>query len=156
MSLIGHRKDWILSRLYRRLADAHRHFGNLYGNADEHRAAVEHYTRAVLHDPDYTQAFFSRGLVYWRELHHYGRAIKDLTRVLELDPAWAEAYFNRAIAYRMDGQLGSAIADLEQYLDQGHDEFWLASAQRQLAELHLEVKGESIDAGPTQGGIGST
>lgn len=130
-----------MSRLYRRLADAHRHFGNIYGNVEEHHAAVEAYSRAILHDAAYTQAFFSRGLVYWRELGNYERAIKDLTRVLELDPDWADAYFNRAIAYRMRGESASAIADLEHYLNEGTDEFWLASAQRQLAELHLEIKG---------------
>jgi tetratricopeptide (TPR) repeat protein len=162
MSLIGHRGKWVLSRLYRRLADAHRHFGNLYGNANEHHAAVEHYTRAVLHDPTYTLAFFSRGVVYWRELGHYRRAIKDLTRVLELDPGWSEAYFNRAIAYRLARQPAAAIADLEQYLAQGDDEFWLTSAERQLAELRLEAEGgeplqdfqRSADSG--RGGIDPT
>jgi len=141
MSLIGHRGNWVLARLYRRLADAHRHFGNLYGNVDEHHAAVENYTRAIVHDPTYGQAFFSRGVVYWRELGNYERAVQDLTRVLALDPDWTEAYFNRAIAYRMAGELESAIADLEQYLALGSDEFWTASAERQLAELRLEVKG---------------
>lgn len=141
MNLIGHRGKWLLSRLYRRLADAHRHFGNLYGNRGEHLAAVENYTRAVLHDPTYAQAFFSRGIVYWRELGNHERAIQDLSRVLELDPGWTEAYFNRAIARRMAGQLDSAITDLEEYLAQGQDEFWLASAERQLVELRLESEG---------------
>ncbi|MFN2225958.1 MAG: tetratricopeptide repeat protein [Anaerolineae bacterium] len=146
MSLIGRRGKWVLSRLYRRLADAHRHFGNLYGNANEHHAAVENYTRAVLHDPAYTLAFFSRGVIYWRELGHHQRAIQDLTRVLELDPGWSEAYFNRAIAYRMTGQLSAAIADLERYLVKGSDEFWLVSAERQLAELRQEMGEGEADA----------
>lgn len=146
MSLIGDGGKWVLSRLYRRLADAHRHFGNLYGYAKEHRAAVEHYTRAVLHDSNYTQAFFSRGLVYWRELADHRRAIQDLTRVLELDPGWTEAYFNRAMAHRLAGQLSDAINDFERYLALGSDEFWLASAERQMAELRLEMEEREPDA----------
>ncbi len=139
MSRLEQGWDWVLSRLFRRLADAHRHFGNMYGNAQEHRAAVGHYTRAILLDPTYGQAFFSRGLVYWRELREYDRAIDDLTRVLELEPGWAEAYFNRAIAFRLRGEPGKAVEDLEHYLARGSDEFWLASAERQLAELRREA-----------------
>ena len=146
MSLIGQKWNWLLSRLYRRLADAHRHYGNLYGNVQEHHAAVGNYTRAILHDPDYSLAFFSRGVIYWRELGNCQRAIQDLTHVLELDAGWADAYFNRAIAHRMCGQLDRAIADLEQYLVTGSDEFWLASAERQLAELRLEAKGDEAFA----------
>lgn len=132
---------WILSRLYVRLADAHRHMGNLYANAAEHRAAVNNYTRAVVLDPTYSQALFSRGLIYWRELRNYDRAVQDLSRVLELDPGWAEAYFNRAIAYRMRGEPDSAIADLERYLAEGSDPFWLESAARQLDELRADAEG---------------
>ena len=132
---------WVLSRLCVRLADAHRHMGNLYANAEEHRAAAANYSRAIRLDPAYSQALFSRGLVYWRELRNYDGAIEDLTRVLELDPSWAEAYFNRAIAYRMRGEPDSAVADLERYLAEGNDPFWLESASRQLADLRAEADG---------------
>jgi tetratricopeptide (TPR) repeat protein len=129
---------WLRSRLHRRLADAHRHFGNLYGSQEEHQAAVEHYTRATMLDPDYAQPYFSRGVLYWRELGNHHRAIQDLTRVLELDPSWSEAYFNRALAYRMRRDHDKAMADFESYLAQGTDDFWLDSARRQLAELRSE------------------
>jgi tetratricopeptide (TPR) repeat protein len=132
---------WALSRLCVRLADAHRHMGNLYANAQEHRAAVSNYSRAIRLDPAYSQALFNRGLVYWRELGNYDGAIEDLTGVLELDPGWAEAYFNRAIAYRMRGELDNAVADLESYLAEGSDAFWLESAARQLAELRADAEG---------------
>jgi tetratricopeptide (TPR) repeat protein len=148
MRRFGQGWNWILSRIYRRLADAHRHFGNAYGNAQEHRAAVGHYTRAVHLDPNYDQALFSRGLVYWRELREYDRAVEDLTRVLELDPGWTEAYFNRAIAYRLRGEIENAIADLEHYLAKGSDEFWLLSAERQLAELRTEAEARGEPLAP--------
>jgi tetratricopeptide (TPR) repeat protein len=141
MSLFERSWKWVLSRLLVRLADAHRHMGNQYANAQEHRAAVGNYTRAIVLDPTYSQALFSRGLIYWRELRNYDRAIEDLSRVLELDPGWAEAYFNRAIAYRMRGEPESAISDLERYLAEGSDPFWLESAARQLDELRGDVEG---------------
>ena len=124
-----------MSRFLRRLADAHRHMGNAYGNRQEHRAAVGNYTRAIALDPAYTYAYYSRGVLRWRELGEYEVAIKDLSQVLELDPAWAEAIFNRALAYKMNMQYEDAIADFERYLEEGTDEFWLDSTRRQLAEL---------------------
>ena len=109
--------------------------GNAYGNRQEHRAAVGNYTRAIALDPAYTYAYYSRGVLRWRELGEYEAAIKDLSQVLELDPAWAEAIFNRALAYKMNMQYEDAIADFERYLEEGTDEFWLDSTRRQLAEL---------------------
>ena len=109
--------------------------GNAYGNRQEHRAAVGNYTRAIVLDPTYTYVYFSRGVLRWRELGEYEEAIEDLSRVLELDPGWAEAIFNRALAYKMNMQYEDAIADFERYLEEGRDQFWLESSQRQLDEL---------------------
>jgi tetratricopeptide (TPR) repeat protein len=138
VSIIRRTWHWALSRLYRRLADAHRHFGNLYGNQQEHWAAVENYTRATVLDPAYTQAYFSRGVLYWREIGNHYRAIQDLSHVLELDPSWTEAYFNRGLAHRMRREFDKAIADFESYLAEGSDEYWRGAALRQLAELREE------------------
>ncbi len=135
--------NWIWSRFYRRLADAHRHFGNLYSNRQEYLAAIEGYTRAVTLDPTYTDVIHSRGVLYWREFGHHDRAIRDLSRVLELDPSRAEAYFNRAFAYKLQGEYDKAMADFEHYLEAGQDDFWLDAAHRQLAELHDERPGEN-------------
>lgn len=142
---------WLLSRLHCRLADAHRHFGNLHGNRHDHWLAIESYTRAVVHDPDYTQALFSRGVLYWREVGKPDRAVQDLTRVLELEPSWTEAYFNRALAHRMQSESEEAIADLHCYLASGTDEYWLVSAERQLAELQEEMdeQGHANGQGPS-------
>ena len=109
--------------------------GNAYGNQQEHRAAVGNYTRAIALDPAYTYAYYSRGVLRWRELGEYEAAIEDLSRVIELDPSWAEAFFNRALAYKMNGRYEDAIADLQRYLEEGSDQFWLDSARRQLEEL---------------------
>jgi tetratricopeptide (TPR) repeat protein len=141
MGSLTERWNWLRSRLYRRLADAHRHFGNMYGNREEHWAAVEYYTRAAILDPGYAQALYSRGVLYWREIGNAYRAIQDLTRVLELEPTWAEAYFNRGLAYQMHRDVEEAVADFEQYLVLGEDPFWLESARRQLAQLSQEGEG---------------
>ena len=130
--------NWVRSRVYRMQGDTHRYLGNNYGDLQQYWAAVEDYTRAIVLDPSYAEPYYSRGVLYWREIGNHYRAIQDLTRVLELDPACAEAYFNRALAYKLHQQPDKAIADLEQYLAIGKDRYWLEAAGRQLAELRDE------------------
>lgn len=135
MSLWDTSWRWALSRFYRRWADVHRHYGNLHGDVHEHRAAVEYYTRAVALDPGYAQAFFSRGVIFWREINDPVRAIEDLGRAIELEPAWSDAYLNRGLAHKLRGDSAQAVADLTRYLETGRDEFWLDAARGQIAEL---------------------
>lgn len=143
MRIVRRAWNWALSRSLRRLADAHRHFGNLYANRQEHWAAVENYTRALALDPGYAEAYYSRGVLYWRELAQPERAVQDLTRAVELEPARVGAYLNRGLAYKLTQEPDRAIADFERYLTEGTDEFWLETVRRQLAELEQE-------SGPTK------
>jgi tetratricopeptide (TPR) repeat protein len=140
--------NWLLSRLHLRVADTYRHFGNLHGDLREYRSAIDKYNRATALDPAYAQAYFSRGVLYWREIRDYPRAVEDLTLVLELAPGWAEAYFNRGVAFRLQGEPVRAIDDLEHYLAHGTDGFWLDSARRQLVELRAELGAEQYDGQP--------
>ena len=127
--------NWALSRFFCLLADVHRHFGNLYGNQEEHWSAIENYGRAIALDEDYAQAYYSRGVLYWREIGNYYRAVQDLSRVLDLDSGWAEAHFNRGMAYKLRQEPQKAVADFERYLTEGREDFWLEAARRQLREL---------------------
>ena len=122
----------LLARFYHLRGAAHRHFGNTQTNLTEHELAVDDFSRAIELDPEYADAYFSRGVLYWREVRNAYRAIRDMTRVLELAPHRAEALFNRAMAHQMRGDHSLAIADLERYLAEGSDADWRESAARQL------------------------
>lgn len=135
MYILKHSLNWALSRFLCLLADAHRHFGSEYGTRREFQAAVNNYSRAIRLDPIYTQAYFNRGVLYWRELGRYSEAVEDLTQVLELAPSWNIAFFNRGLAYKMLREHDLALADFERYLAEGTDEFWLEASRRQIAEL---------------------
>lgn len=135
MTAIKRSWNWVLSRFLCWLADAHRHFGNEYGNRLEYQAAVNNYTRAIARDPQYAQPYYNRGILYYRELGEHKGAVQDLSRAIELRPQWARAYFNRGLAHKMLGGAEQAVADLEMYVEMGQDEFWLDAARRQLAEL---------------------
>jgi tetratricopeptide (TPR) repeat protein len=138
VSVFGRAWNWAGSRFFRRLGDAHRHFGNLHGNRDDHWSAIGNYTRAVILDPNYAEVYYSRGVLYWREIGEYSRAIQDLTRALELEPTRTRAYFDRGLAYKLHNEPALASADFEHYLAQGDEDFWLEAARRQLAELRGE------------------
>ena len=125
----------VAARFYHLRGATHRHFGNTGVDLAEHQLAVDDFTRAIELDPQYADAYFSRGVLYWRELRNAYRAVRDMTRVLELAPHRAEAWFNRAMAHQIRGDHDKAIADLEQYLAKGKNPFWRASAERQLSLL---------------------
>jgi tetratricopeptide (TPR) repeat protein len=127
--------DWATSRFYNLRGAAHRHFGNSYADIAEYCYAIDDFTRAITLDPDYAEAYYNRGVLYWRELENYYRSIRDLTRAIELDPGRAEAIFNRGIAYKLRGDYEQAVTDFRRYLVVGRDAFWRGAAERQLAEI---------------------
>ncbi len=131
---------WLRVHFYHWRGEMHRFVGNLHGDREEHRLAVADFTRAIELAPDFAQAYYDRGLLYWRELGNPERSVHDLTRFIELRPARAEAWFNRALAFQMLGDTASAIADYERYLAVGHDAEWRAISQRRLQDLRSEVK----------------
>jgi tetratricopeptide (TPR) repeat protein len=131
----------VMARFYHLRGATHRHFGNTNTDLAEHQLAVNDFSRAIELDPEYAEAYFSRGVLYWRELRNAYRAIRDMTRVLELAPERAEALFNRAMAYQIRGDHEQAITDLEQYLVEGSNPYWRGSAERQLGLLR-EISAE--------------
>lgn len=129
---------WLRSRFYHWRGDLHRFLGHLHGDREEYRLAVADFTRAIELMPDFGQAYYDRGLLYWRELGEAEQAARDLTRVIELKPTRAEAWFNRALAFQTLGDTANAIADYEHYLAVGRDPEWRAISRRRLQDLRSE------------------
>ena len=119
----------------------HRHFGNLSGDRREYQFAVNDFSKALDLHPAYVSALYSRGVLYWRELENYYRAVKDLTRVIELAPHWHEAWFNRALAHQLRNEIPEAMADYEHYLTLPGKPKWRVSAETQL-EMIKAVEAE--------------
>jgi tetratricopeptide (TPR) repeat protein len=113
-------------------ATFHRHWGNMGSGRPAYERAVDRFTRAIQVDPQFTDAYLQRGVLYWREIQNYHHAIRDLTRVLELDPERSEALFTRALAYQSRGDFDQAIADYENFLAVAGDSPWRESAEIQL------------------------
>ncbi len=72
---------------------------------EDHKGAIEDFTRAIVLKPDYTHAFYNRGTSK-KSLAEKDRdtvvlksAIKDFDKAIELDKGLVEAYHNRGLAY---------------------------------------------------------
>ena len=113
-------------------ATFYRHWDNLGSGRVEYERAVDFFTRAVESDPLFVNAYYQRGVLYWREIQNYYRAIRDFTRVLELYPHWMLALYMRALAYQSRGDFDDAIADYERFLSVDGDSTWGESARIQL------------------------
>ncbi|HKZ83338.1 MAG TPA: tetratricopeptide repeat protein [Anaerolineae bacterium] len=113
-------------------ATFHRHWGNLGSGRAAYERAVDFFTRAVESDRLFVNAYYQRGVLYWREIQNYHHAIRDFTRVLELDPQRTLALYMRALAYQSRGDYDDAIADYERFLSVDGGSVWGESARIQL------------------------
>ncbi|MDR1949339.1 MAG: tetratricopeptide repeat protein [Spirochaetaceae bacterium] len=76
----------------------------------EFEKAIAAFTRALTMKPDYTEAFYHRGLVH-AERDEPIRAIADFTEAIKLDPLYAAVWFNRGLAYSDGKDYTRAMAD---------------------------------------------
>jgi len=132
---------FVLSRCYYLLAASHRHFGNQYSLTQEHESAVNDFTKAIAHNPEFARAYLERGILYWRELDRPRRAVLDLTMAYELDSRLIEARFNRGIAHQQLREYAEAIADYQAYLGEGDHPHWRVYAETMIRELAEWVPG---------------
>ncbi|MDR1203674.1 MAG: tetratricopeptide repeat protein [Tannerellaceae bacterium] len=69
---------------------------------------IRKWTEAIELDPKDAEAYFNRGVVYFR-IGSYERAFADFNKSIELDPNNANAYCNRGIIYSLQGNHNQAI-----------------------------------------------
>lgn len=92
--------------------------GYKHGINWEYDAAIKAFTSAIALNPNYEEAYYSRGIVFYGK-RQFDKAIKDYSMSIDLnhnadifDKIYkTNAYFNRGNAYFMKGQYDNAIAD---------------------------------------------
>ncbi len=77
------------------------------GNIQE---AINLYTLAVEKDPEFTDAYYNRGVMHFF-LREYKEAIEDLNRVIEKSPDHVMAYASRGSIYDKIGDAQRALSD---------------------------------------------
>ena len=94
--------------------------------------AVENLSRALAVDPNYSWAYFDRGLAYQMQGRH-DRAVEDLSRGKELAPNFSWTHYYLAGSYLHLGRREQAVKGMREAARLGNPE-----ARRWLRENGLE------------------
>jgi tetratricopeptide (TPR) repeat protein len=74
------------------------------------------YTRAIELNPEYTLAYYNRGLVHYYQ-GDLTATLADFGRIIELNPEDASLYNNRGFVYHKQGDLTTALTDFNQAIE---------------------------------------
>ena len=95
---------------------AYLNLGLVCAESNDHRAAVDWYSRAISANSDLAEGYYDRANS-WRSLGEPTRAREDYSRAIDLKPGYAEAYNNRGSLSAAQAQWDAAIADLDRAID---------------------------------------
>uniref|UniRef100_A0A7S0E9D0 Uncharacterized protein n=1 Tax=Hanusia phi TaxID=3032 RepID=A0A7S0E9D0_9CRYP len=90
--------------------------GNKAFEVGDFKAAIEHYSNAILFDPLNHILFSNRSAAY-ASLRMWDQAIKDSNECVRLQPSWAKGYCRQGVAYEGNGDLRLAEAAYEKGLE---------------------------------------
>lgn len=80
------------------------------GTSSDCAKAINDYTKAIEINPNYAEAYYSRGKVYDKQ-RNLPQAISDYTKAIEINPNYADAYDARGFAYFTQGDADRANVD---------------------------------------------
>jgi tetratricopeptide (TPR) repeat protein len=122
------------------------------------KMAVEYLNNALKLQPDYADAYNSRGIAH-ANLGQYQRAIENFNEAIHLKPDYAMVYNNRGFAYSNLGQYQRAIEDFNEavhlkpdytkaYNNRGNAYYSLGQYQRAIENYNeaLRLKPDYADA----------
>jgi tetratricopeptide (TPR) repeat protein len=82
--------------------------GNLLAEENNHRDAIDAFSKCIKLQPEYTTAFNNRGYSYLL-IGQTEEAVNDFKKAISLAPSFPEAYNNLGLAYKQQGDLLQAI-----------------------------------------------
>ncbi|MDO8472798.1 MAG: tetratricopeptide repeat protein [Dehalococcoidia bacterium] len=97
-------------------AQAKTHYEQALAMGEDNDIAILELEQATRLKPDYREAYFALGQVYYRKGNH-DRAIDCLNKAIQLKPDDADAYVGRGLAYASKGDAAHAIADYDKALE---------------------------------------
>jgi tetratricopeptide (TPR) repeat protein len=108
-------------------------------NAEEtgdYKGAVKYYTYYLEKYPDYSRAYYNRGIAK-RHLEDYMGAIQDYSKAIELNPNYVDAYINRGTAKYNLGDSTGEIQDYNKAIELNPN-YARAYYNRGIAKKHLQ------------------
>lgn len=111
----------------------------VYSQIGSFDRAIEHYTAAMLMDPNYSEYYNERGNLLLK-LGRLEEAERDYRRAIELSPPYFEVWSNLGQCCRVLGRMEEAIAAYDRSLDLRPDQpmVWVVRAQALEALARLE------------------
>ena len=89
-----------------------------YGNNE---AAVQYFHKAIVLDPNFSQAYFSQGVSYG-QLGQYQKAIAQINMAIQKEPQNSLYYYGRGRVYLLWGDKEKAMADLRKAAEMGDED----------------------------------
>ncbi|GAB3646313.1 hypothetical protein GCM10028791_06280 [Echinicola sediminis] len=80
---------------------------------NDFEGAVDFYNEALQLDPDYSDAYYNKGVAY-SHLSKLDQAISNFSKAIELNKEYADAFYQRSLAYLDNGENYKALSDAEQ------------------------------------------
>src|SRR4030042_3162681 len=96
--------------------------------------AIKMYTKAVILDKNYSEAYFKRGKAYMASHKTSAmEALSDFNKTIDLEPTNAEAYYERGLLHSFIINNENARADMRTAANLGHKgaQKWLAPDQEE-------------------------
>ncbi|MDX1707801.1 MAG: tetratricopeptide repeat protein [Desulfobacterales bacterium] len=89
-----------------------------YGNNE---AAVQYFHKAIVLDPNFSQAYFSQGVSYG-QLGQYQKAIAQINMAIQKEPQNSLYYYGRGRVYLLWGDKEKAMADFRKAAEMGDED----------------------------------
>ncbi|MCD4678981.1 MAG: tetratricopeptide repeat protein [Bacteroidales bacterium] len=83
--------------------------GVCYDRIKEYDKSIEYYTKTLEYEPDFTQAFQKRGIIYSNYKNDHKKAIADFKKVIENTPTDPEGLMNLAVSFYKTQQYEKAL-----------------------------------------------
>jgi tetratricopeptide (TPR) repeat protein len=86
----------------------------------QHNHSIPYYNKAIKINPEFANAYFSRGVAHAEGKGEYDKAISDYDRAIELNPTFAKAILSRGVANYYKGEYGKAWEDVHKVQSLGY------------------------------------
>ena len=93
--------------------EAREYKGIFYKRAGNYEKAFEAYQDIIVHNPDYSNAYFDLGIIYL-ELDSLNQAYNNFDIATKTDPLFVKAYYYRGLCSEKKGNKEAALADYKQ------------------------------------------
>ncbi len=114
------------------------------------KEALDAFTKAIVLDPDYAEAFRSKSIIYFLQ-GDLEQALKNINEAIRLAPNYVDGYMTRAKICRLKGDARQALADYDKalhfdpnfvdaYCARGYLYFWRGHDGQALVDFNKAIR----------------